>query len=503
MQLHTTIMILDKELKREFEKDKSRLAELNKEYANHEDILLENLYVSKKQFQKISDEKHASHEKWKALIKSAVNTSSLPEPAEFKAIDNHGKKRTIKIGPNTKSHDVKRAMGMHDASKYDKREKRELAEWSRNREDFGARMGDILKRKNRILGFSSSDNYFDSCFDEASCNPHTVPSNLAYHTSFRQPSPDLRLEEENSRLLDQVKKFRDLEDERDRLLKDNEALYDSLKSTQELMRQVAENRDEHVQTNRRYAEENRKLERALEALKGNSARRVAFDDYDDDNLREEVKTLSNSLAKVKEEPHYILRDVGVESRLEFLQSSKASEHSEHHHNSISSGLNINFNTPSISSGTGSSHRGNVRADAALLFIDASHRAKFEKTFEDIYGMSVDEVKEGRGNKYAPASKATEIANLRGTMAHRGYFTKHTPDRDAEDQFLTLLDYCESEYKEAIRGTSTALRAAQVFSENADVINSCERMLRICDIVVGTSRVNPRPRGHYMSGGLNS
>ncbi|KAA8568459.1 hypothetical protein EYC84_007491 [Monilinia fructicola] len=192
--------------------------------------------------------------------------------------------------------------------------------------------------------------------------------------------------------------------------------------------------------------------------------------------------------------------------MEFFQSSKAGETSQYHHShheNLSSGLDINLNILSTNPGTGKSFRGDVRADAAMLSINAEQWAKFHKAFEEVYGVSVDDVKRGRCDKYAPQSKVTEIVNLRGTMAHRGCFTNHTPDRDAEDQFMTLSDYCDSVFEEALRNSSMALRAAQTFSENSDIITACDKMRRICDIVVGTNRIDSRARPPFMSGGVNS
>ncbi|QSZ34968.1 hypothetical protein DSL72_007830 [Monilinia vaccinii-corymbosi] len=496
----------DKQLKKDLEKDQSRLAELNKKYLDHEKILLENLYLSKKKLEKISEEKQFSFDKWKACVESADNTSTPLEPVEFKTIDGNGKKRSIKIGPKTSSHEVRKAVAMHDASKYDEKRKKKSADWDRNREEFGARMSDILKKKNRILGFRSHDHYFDSCFDNSASNSHTTPANAAHHTCFHQPSSYEKLEKELKEL---SMNYRSLESERNHLLQEKEVLANSLKSTQEHTRQIAENRHEHILTNRRYAEENQKLQRDLEsAQKGprrNSVARVTFED-DSDRLREEVESLSNSLAKVKNErePHNILRDVGIENRLEFLQSSKASENPVHHHsqyNGLSSGLNTSLNFSNMRPGTGSSHRGNVRADAAMLSINDGYQAKFHRIFKEIYGVSVDEVKRGHSDKYAPQSKVTEIKNLRGTMAHRGCFTNHTPDSDADDQFLTLFDYCNGAFEEALNKSSTTLRAAQVFSVNSDVVNACERMRRICDIIVGTTRIDFHSRPPLMTGGL--
>ncbi|KAB8297126.1 hypothetical protein EYC80_002510 [Monilinia laxa] len=468
-------MTSDRQFKRDMEKDKSKLDELTKQYSDHEEILLDNLYHSKKKFVKISEEKQVSLDRWKNCVKGAANTSSLLEPAEFKTIDSHGKKRSIKIGPNTSAHE------------------------------------DILKKKNQILGFSSGESYFDSCFDQSTSSSHITPANTTYHTSFRQLSPDKKLENQFREL---SIRFENIERERDQLLQENEALAHSLKSTQEHVRQIAENRDEHFLTNRRYAEENRKLERNLESAlestqaqpRRNSVNRVTFDD-ESEKLREELENMSKSLTSIKNErqPHNILRDVGIESRIEFFQSSKASMSSGYHnsrHDSLSSDFNIS-NTPSTNSVTGNSFRGNIRADAAMLSINADQRAKFHKNFEEVYGVSVDDVKRGRCDKYAPQSKVTEISNLRGTMAHRGCFTSHTPDSNADDQFMTLSDYCDSAFEEALRNSSTVLRAAQAFSENTDIIIACDRMRRICDIIVGTNMIDSRARPSFMNGGLKS
>ncbi|KAJ8065629.1 hypothetical protein OCU04_006304 [Sclerotinia nivalis] len=521
-------MTPERKWKRELEKDKAKLAELNTQYENHETILLEKLYHSKKRFEKISDKKCASLVRWKNLINSAAENSTLKEPAEFKALE-HGKRRPIKIGPKTSAQEVKKALAMHDGSRYNETKKREIAEWKRSQEDIGARMVDILRKKNRILGFSSSEKHFDSCFDESACNPHTAPKHVVHHTSSRQPSPDKRFENENPRLLEQLstvkrqlkdltEDYRTLEYEKFKLVQDNAEISDSLKSTQDLMKQIAENRDEHVQTNRRYAEENKKLEAALESAQSqvqtqtqpcwNPVRKVTFDDTNV-RLKEEVKSLSSSLAKMKSsrEPHDILRDVRIESRLEFLRTSKAHGYPviQHHsdHRIISrgqSGLNIHIGAPGMGTGASSPHGGNVRADAALLITNSNHRAKFEQTFQQIYGVALDDVKQGCTDKFAPQSKVTEMVNLRGTMAHLGCFTEHTPDKDADDRFLTLSEYCESEYECTIRRSSTNLQAAKAFSNDSEIIEACNTMREICDAVVERTKVDG-PHS-FMSGGIN-
>ncbi|KAF7879229.1 hypothetical protein EAF04_000426 [Stromatinia cepivora] len=520
-------MTPERQWKREYEKDKAKLTELNKQYENHETILLENLYHSKNRFERISDEKHASLVRWKNLINSAADNSNLIEPAEFKALE-YGKRRSIKIGPKTSAQEVRKALAMHDGSRYNETKEREIVEWKRSREDFGAH---ILRKKNRILGFSSSEEYFDSCFDESAWNPHTAPQHVIYYASFRQPSPQKRLENENSQLLEQLTRakrqledltedYRTLEYEKFKLVQDNAEISDPLKSTQDLMKQIAENRDEHVQTNRKYAEENKKLEAALESTQArtqtqtqpqpwwNPVRKVTFDDANE-HLREEVKSLSNSLAKVKSnrEPHDILRDVGIECRLDFFRTSGTHEYPviQHrsHHRIISRGhlgLNIDFGAPGMGIGASSPYGGNVRADAALLIINSSHRSNFEQTFQEIYGVALDDVKQGCADKFAPQSKVTEMVNLRGTMSHLGCFTEHTPDRDADDRFLTLAEYCESEYECSIQRSSTVLQTAKTFSNDSEIIEACNTMHEICDAVVERTKVDGRHS--FMSGGIN-
>lgn len=277
--------------------------------------------------------------------------------------------RSIKIGPKTSAKEVQKALAMHNGFRYNESKKREIAEWKRNQEEFSARMVDILRKMNHILGFSSSEKQFDSCFDESACNPHTALEHVVYHTFSCHSSPDKRLENENSQLLERLstvkrqledltENYRTLEYEKFKLVQDNAEIFGSLKSTQNLIKLIAKNRDEHVRTNRRYAGGNKRLETALESAKvqaqtqpwWNPVRKVTFDDTNGD-LKEEIKSLSNSLAQMKSnrEPHDILRDIGIQSHLGFLRTSKAHEYHviQHrsHHNIISPsgpGLDINF-----------------------------------------------------------------------------------------------------------------------------------------------------------------
>ncbi|CAD6456177.1 3b926ffd-fbf9-45f1-aeb5-ce2e487196cd-CDS [Sclerotinia trifoliorum] len=410
------MMTSERQWKRDLEKDKAKLAELNEQYEKNETLLLGNRYRSKKS-SRISPMRNMQALGDGKLLSIAAKNSTLLEPAEFKALE-HGKRRSIKIGPKTSAQEVKKALAMHGGSRHNEIKKREIAEWKRNQEEFGACMVDILRKENRILGFSSSEKQFDSCFDESACHPRAALEHVFYHTSSRRPSSDKRLENENSQLLEQLstvkrqledltEDYRSLEYEKFKLVQDNSEISDSLKSTQYLIKQIAENRDEHVLTNRRYAGE----------------------------------TKARSCAGVC---------TGADENAAMVEP----------------GLDIDFHAPGIGTSASNSYGGNVRADAALLIINSSHRAKFEKTFQTIYSVALDDLKLGCNDKFAPQSKVTEIANLRGTMAHLGCFTQHTPDKDADDRFLTLAEYCESEFECAIQRSSTALQAAKAFSNDS-------------------------------------
>ncbi|TEY39733.1 hypothetical protein BOTCAL_0451g00100 [Botryotinia calthae] len=534
-------MTSDGELRRGHERDRAKVVELNQQNEKIELVQLDNFYRMKSSAVKIHNDKYSSKDRWSNMIIDASQNSTLLTPAEFTVQDKHGKRRLVKIGPKTRVHDVKKAIDMYDAAKYEEQKKREMADWERSKEEFGSRLREILRQKNRILGFSSRDESFDACFSDLGYSAHTAPAHVSYHTSFRQPTPDLKLEKENSRLLDQLRstqqqlaeareEYRTLEYENYKLIQENVEVSGSLDSTQKLLEQIAENRDDHVKTNRRYAEENRKLESELESAQAQlqartqaqthpqprswwpSAHKVTFDDTSE-QVQEEVKSLSKSLENMKNnrEPHNILRDVGVETRLEFLQLSKAHEypvirnHTHHRIVSRSSTPEINMDlgakTPSID---GSSlYGGNIRADAALLSINSSHRVKFEQTFKDIYGVTFGEVTKGCSDKYALQCKVTEISNLRGTMAYLGCFTRHTPDKDADDRFLALSVYCEKEYEDADRKSTTALQAAKTFSSDPTVIEACNKMRGICVTLVERAKSDGRRSSSFTGAFLGS
>ncbi|TGO77165.1 hypothetical protein BELL_0120g00180 [Botrytis elliptica] len=531
-------MISDRDLRRDHERDKDKVVELNRQNQAIELIQLDNFYRMKSGAVKIHDNKYGSKERWSNMIIDASQNSNLLAPAEFTIQDKHGKRRTVKIGPKTSAHDVKRAIDLYDAAKYEEQKKREMADWERSKEEFGSRLREILREKNHILGFSPRDESFDACFSDLGYRVHTTPADVTYHTSFRQPMPDLKLERENSRLSDQLRasqrqlteareEYRTLEYENYKLIQENVEVSESLDSTQKLLEQIAENRDEHVKTNRRYAEENRKLESELDSAQAQaraqtqpqpqprswwpSARKVTFDDTSEE-LREEVKNLSRSLENMKSgrEPHNILRDVGVETRLEFLQLSKAHEypvirHHTHHRivsRSSTPEINVDLGAKSTSIDGSSLYGGDVRADAALLSINSSHRVKFEQTFKDIYGVAFSEVIKGCSNKYAPQCKVTEMANLRGTMAHLGCFTRHTPDKDADDRFLALSVYCQEEYEDIDRRSTSALQAAKTFSSDLRVIEACNKMSRICDTLVERTKSGGHRSMSFTGGGVS-
>lgn len=309
------------------------------------------------------------------------------------------------------------------------------------------------------------------------------------------------------------------------LAQDNAEISSSLKNTQDQIQQIAKNRDEHAQANRRLAEENKKLESKVNSAQEqgqsiwsgwglNPGRKVTSTDKNDrleeeiDQLKNENESLSRSLATMKRdrEPHDILRDIGIQIRLEFLQSSKAHEYpvvrNLSHHRIVSRsrpGLNYDYGAPDTVTGVGSPRGGNVRGDAALLVINSNYRAEFEQVFQEIYGVTFDEVKQGPNDKFAQASTMTKIVNLRGIMAHLGCFTDHTPNQSAEDEFMSLWQWCNAMYDDAVERYPTARQAAQTFSTNPEVLETYSNMRDICDAVVQKLKVYGR--GPYMSGGL--
>ncbi|KAK6601515.1 hypothetical protein H4I96_06856 [Botrytis cinerea] len=507
-------MTSDRELRRDHERDRAKVVELNKQNEKIELVQLENFYLMKISAVKIHDDKYSSKDRWSKMIIDASQNSTLLAPAEFTVQDKHGKRRLVKIGPKTSAHDVKKAIDMYDATKYEEQKKREMTDWERSKEEFGSRLREILRQKNRILGFSSRDESFDTCFSDLDYIAHTTPAHVTYHTSFRQPTPDLKLERENSRLSDQLRatqqqlaeareEYRTLEYENYKLIQENVEVSKSLDSTQKLLEQIAENRDDHVKTNRRYAEENRKLEFELESaqaqLQAQTQAQMKPQPQPSHGHGGHQHAKLPSMKPNNREPHNILRDVGVETRLEFLQLSKAHEypvirnHTHHRIVSRSSTPEINMalgaKSPSID---GSSlYGGNIRADAALLSINSSHRVKYEQTFKDIYGVAFGEVTKGCSDKYAPPCKITEIANLRGTMAYLGCFTRHTPDKDADDRFLALSVYCEKEYEDTDRRSTTALQAAKTFSSDLTVVEACNKMRGICESLVERTKSDSR------------
>ncbi|TGO41388.1 hypothetical protein BHYA_0022g00270 [Botrytis hyacinthi] len=534
-------MTSNRDLRRDHERNRDKVVELNRQNEKIELVQLENFYRMKSSAVKIHEDKYGSKERWSDMIINASQNSTLLAPAEFTIQDKHGKRRTVKIGPKTSAHDVKRAIDLYDAAKYEEQKKREMADWEQSKEDFGSRLRDILREKNRILGFSPRDESFDACFSDLGYSTHTTPAHVTYHTSFRQPTPDLKLERENPRLSDQLRaaqkqlteareQYRTIEYENYKLIQENLEVSESLDSTQKLLEQIAENRDEHVKTNRRYAEENRKLESELESAQAQiqsqtqaqtqpqpqprswwpSARKVTFDDTSE-QLREEVKSLTRSLENMKSgrEPHNILRDVGVGTRLEFLQLSKAHEYPiirhHTHHRIVSSSstpeLNLDLGAKSAIIDGSSLYGGNIRADAALLSINSNHRIKFEQIFKDIYGVAFSEVTKGCSDKYAPQCKVTEMANMRGTMAHLGCFTRHTPDKDADDRFLALSVYCEGEYEDIDRRATSALQAAKTFSSDLTVVEACNKMRGICDSLVERTKSGGHRSNLFTGGGI--
>ncbi|KAF7853576.1 uncharacterized protein EAF02_011881 [Botrytis sinoallii] len=264
-----------------------------------------------------------------------------------------------------------------------------------------------------------------------------------------------------------------------KLIQETVEVSESLDSTQTLLEQIAENRDENVKTNRStgtntssdtttttativVAHQHAKLPSMIPAK----------------SCGEEVKNLSRSLENMKSgrEPHNILRDVGVETRLEFLQLSKAHEYPvirhHTHHRIVSSSstpeINVDLGAKSTSIDGSSLYGGNIRADAALLSINSSYR-------------------DG------------ELERNDGTLR---MFTRHTPDKDADDRFLALSVYCQEEYEDIDRRSTSALQAAKTFSSDLRVIEACNKMSRTCDTLVERTKSGGHRSMSFTGGGVS-
>ncbi|KAF7853574.1 uncharacterized protein EAF02_011879 [Botrytis sinoallii] len=105
----------------------------------------------------------------------------------------------------------------------------------------------------------------------------------------------------------------------------------------------------------------------------------------------------------------------------------------------------------------------------------------------MYGVSVDEVSQGRDGKYRLGSKRVEIADLRGTMSHCCSFSELTHSKEMDYRFDILRSQCDIIYQQYLAQLGSAAKAQDAFNENPIVDAQLIAMRNISDHIVGLEK----------------
>ncbi|APA10564.1 predicted protein [Sclerotinia sclerotiorum 1980 UF-70] len=154
------------------------------------------------------------------------------------------------------------------------------------------------------------------------------------------------------------------------------------------------------------------------------------------------------------------------------------------------------NVDAIDRGSAAVHSGNVRIRAFLIQTDSSDQFKnYSELFKTIYGVTPLEVAQGAEDKYSFDSKNTEIANLRGSMAHCLSFSKLTHDLIKDSWFERLREQCETVYQRYLKELGSAANAQKQFDNDAIVGRTLIQMRSISKHITWLER--QRRQAHFL------
>ncbi|KAF7948705.1 hypothetical protein EAE96_007899 [Botrytis aclada] len=198
----------------------------------------------------------------------------------------------------------------------------------------------------------------------------------------------------------------------------------------------------------------------------------------------EIESLEYKL-NGKNHPNHDLRTLAFSVRLRFL--NQATRRNDRGKYTAVRGLKVT-DVGAIERGSAAVHGGDVRNDAFMIRNNIHNKFDdYESLFLRIYGVSVNEVSQGRDGKYRLGSKHVEIADFRGTMSHCCSFSELTHDKEMDDRFDGLRDQCDSIYQEHLAQLGSAAKAQDAFNNNREIDAHLITMRNISDQIVGLEK----------------
>lgn len=199
----------------------------------------------------------------------------------------------------------------------------------------------------------------------------------------------------------------------------------------------------------------------------------------------EIESLEYKL-NGKNHPNHDLRTLAVNVRLRFL--NQATRRNSRGNYTAVRGLKVT-DAGAIERGSAAVHGGDVRTDAFMIRnnIHSKFKDGYESLFLRIYGVSVDEVSQGRDGKYRLGSKYVEIADLRGTMSHCLSFSELSHDQGMDYSFDGLRFECNSIYHEYLGQFGSVAKAQDAFNNDQVIDAHLIAMQNISDHIVGLEK----------------
>ncbi|KAF7902151.1 uncharacterized protein EAF01_007449 [Botrytis porri] len=199
----------------------------------------------------------------------------------------------------------------------------------------------------------------------------------------------------------------------------------------------------------------------------------------------EIESLEYKL-NGKNHPNHDLRTLAVNVRFRFL--NQATRRNIRGNYTAVRGLKVT-DVGAIERGSAAVHGGDVRTDAFMIRNNIHNKFNddYESLFLHMYGVSVDEVSQGRDGKYRLGSKHVEIADLRGTMVHFCSFSELTHDEEMDDRFDGLRYQCDVIYQEYLAQLRSAAKAQDAFNDSPVIDAHLHAVRNISDQIVGLEK----------------
>ncbi|KAF7909271.1 hypothetical protein EAE99_011486 [Botrytis elliptica] len=272
------------------------------------------------------------------------------------------------------------------------------------------------------------------------------------------------------------------------VLAENASLKSKLVKAEQELLQAQSNRPESSATS---SQELLDLKQRLEQVEDEKAELVLGLSATEDELESTRASLADAHTEIesleyklngKNHPNHDLRTLAVNVRLRFL--NQATRRNNHGNYTAVRGLKV-IDVGAIERGSAAVHGGNVRTDAFMIRNNIHNKFSdgYESLFLRVYGVSVDEVSQGRDGKYRLGSKHVEIADLRGTMSHCCSFSELTHSKGLDDRFDILRSQCDIIYQQYLAQLGSAAKAQDAFNENPTVDAKLIVMRTISDHIV--------------------